>query len=133
MQEQLLSYKINRIARSVATVMEVINNPDFEKRNQDLESCDFLLGNPHEMPLKGFVEGLQKSVVPLNKDWYAYKMNEPDSRQTVADSLQTWRGLPYQAEDIFLTTGAFSALNVALNAVLDPEDEVIFVSPPWFF
>jgi len=60
-------------------------------------------------------------------------MNEPDARETVADSLRAWRELPYRVEDIFLTTGAFSALNVALNAILDPEDEVIFISPPWFF
>jgi len=60
-------------------------------------------------------------------------MNEPDARLTVANSLQSWRELAYRPEDIFLTTGAFSALNVALNAVLDPGDEVIFISPPWFF
>ena len=133
MDDHLLSRKISRIAWSVNTVMSVINNPDFEKRNQDLESCDFLLGNPHEMPLSGFVEALQKSVVPHNKDWFAYKMNEPDARLTVANSLQSWRELAYRPEDIFLTTGAFSALNVALNAILDPGDEVIFISPPWFF
>jgi aspartate aminotransferase len=133
MDDHLLSRKVSRIALSVNTIMSVINNPDFEKRNQDLEACDFLLGNPHEMPLNGFVAALKKSVVPHDKDWFAYKMNEPDARQTVADSLQSWRELPYRAEDIFLTTGAFSALSVALNAVLDPEDEVIFISPPWFF
>jgi aspartate aminotransferase len=32
-----------------------------------------------------------------------------------------------------MTTGAFSALGVALNAVVDRGDEVIFLSPPWFF
>jgi hypothetical protein len=42
------------------------------------KTCDFLLGNPHEMPLNGFVEALQKSVSPRDKDWYAYKMNEPE-------------------------------------------------------
>jgi hypothetical protein len=39
---------------------------------------DFLPGNPFEMPLNGFVEALQKSVAPHDKDWYAYKMNEPE-------------------------------------------------------
>jgi aspartate aminotransferase len=45
--------------------------------------------------------------------------------------LQNWRGLPFQAEDIFLTNDAIAALMVVLNAVVDPGDEVIFISPPW--
>ena len=32
-----------------------------------------------------------------------------------------------------MTTGAFAALAIALTAVVDPGDEVIFLSPPWFF
>jgi aspartate aminotransferase len=32
-----------------------------------------------------------------------------------------------------MTNGAFAALSVALNALTDPGDEVIFISPPWFF
>lgn len=59
MDDHLLSRKVSRVALSVNTLMSVINNPDFEKRNQDLEACDFLLGNPHEMPLNGFVDALQ--------------------------------------------------------------------------
>jgi aspartate/methionine/tyrosine aminotransferase len=32
-----------------------------------------------------------------------------------------------------LTNGAFAALAVVLGAIVDPGDEVIFLSPPWFF
>lgn len=32
-----------------------------------------------------------------------------------------------------MTTGAFGALAVTLNATIDPGDEVIFITPPWFF
>jgi aspartate aminotransferase len=41
--------------------------------------------------------------------------------------------VPFEADDVMMTTGAFSALAIALNAVVDPGDEVIFISPPWFF
>ena len=41
--------------------------------------------------------------------------------------------MEFKPEDIFLTTGAFAGLAVTLNAVLEPGDEVIFISPPWFF
>jgi aspartate aminotransferase len=44
-----------------------------------------------------------------------------------------WRGLPFEADDIFLTNGAFAALAVVLGAIVDPGDEVIFLSSPRFF
>jgi aspartate aminotransferase len=32
-----------------------------------------------------------------------------------------------------MTNGAFGGLAAVLDAVVDPEDEIIFISPPWFF
>jgi aspartate aminotransferase len=60
-------------------------------------------------------------------------MNEPQSQEVVAESLRQRSGSDYQPEDIFMTTGAFAALAICLTAVVDPGDEVIFLSPPWFF
>jgi aspartate aminotransferase len=94
---------------------------------------DFAVGNPHEMPLQRYVDALQKSIVPQNKDWFAYKLSEESARQTVSATLRAWRGLPFEAEDIMMTNGGFAAIAVALNAVINPSDEVIFISPPWFF
>ena len=37
------------------------------------------------------------------------------------------------ADDILLTRGAHGAMTLAMTMVLDPGDEVVFVSPPWFF
>jgi aspartate aminotransferase len=60
-------------------------------------------------------------------------MNEPQSQEVVAESLRKRNGIAYQPGDIFMTTGAFSALAICLTAVVNPGDEVIFLSPPWFF
>jgi aspartate aminotransferase len=95
--------------------------------------CDFAFGNPHEMPLPGLVEALQRWAVPQNKDWFAYKQSDPESQAIVAASLQTWRGIPFEPVDIAMTTAGFGALAVGLKAVTDPGDEVIFSLPPWFF
>ena len=51
----------------------------------------------------------------------------------VAKRLTEWRGLPFEAADIAMTPGAFGAITVALHALLDVDDEVIFSIPPWFF
>ena len=95
-------------------------------------ACDFVLANPQEMPLPGFVSALQRQIEPLNKDWFAYKLSEPPAQEVVATVLREWRGLPFEPADIALTPGAFGALAVAFRALLDPGDEVIFSLPPWF-
>ena len=114
-------------------IYEFASKSIFAERAGDPNLCDFAFGNPHEMPLDGFVHALQTWVVPQNKNWFAYKDNESPACKTVAESLRKWRGMPFAAEDIFLTTGAFGAMAVALNALVDPGDEVIFNSPCWFF
>jgi aspartate aminotransferase len=94
---------------------------------------NFALGNPHEMPVDGFAQALARWSVPQNKDWFAYKISEPESQNVIAASLRAWRGVEFQADDVFLTNGAFAAITVTLGAILDAGDEVIFNSPPWFF
>jgi len=42
-------------------------------------------------------------------------------------------GIDFDAADVSLTNGAFGAIASALRAVVDPGDEVIYLSPPWFF
>ncbi|HET9254738.1 MAG TPA: aminotransferase class I/II-fold pyridoxal phosphate-dependent enzyme [Pseudonocardiaceae bacterium] len=42
-------------------------------------------------------------------------------------------GADFTAEDIFLTRGAGGAIALALHTVVDPGDEVVFLSPPWFY
>ena len=41
--------------------------------------------------------------------------------------------MPYEADDILVTDGAFAGLNLCIRTVTDPGDEVIFLTPPWFF
>jgi aspartate aminotransferase len=95
-------------------------------------TCDLLLGNPQEMPLPGFVDAIRRHAEPQNKDWFAYKFSELQAREVVATSLRDWRGLPFEPEDIAMTTGAFGALAAAFRALLDPGDEVVYSLPPWF-
>lgn len=128
-----ISHRMNRLQETMSSFLAFFNDPVFDQAKQDPQACDFMVGNPHEMPMPEFVSALQRWSIPQNKDWFAYKMNEEHPRQVLAENLTRARGPAFHPEDIFLTTGAFGALAVGLNAILDPGDEVIFISPPWFF
>ncbi len=109
-----------------------MNDSPWARRRFEPDIADFTFGNPHEMALPGYVDALQRAVVPRDKDWFAYKDSEPESRAIVAASLRAWVGIPFEAEDIAMTTGGFGALAAALKAVTEPGDEVIYSLPPWF-
>lgn len=133
MTRPLASRKISRVSAAMSPFMRFFSDSTWIRRKEEAGICDFVLGNPHEMPLEGFVAALRHHLTPGNKDWFAYKGNEPVPRQVVAASLRERLGAPFEEEDIFLTNGAFAALATALCAIVDPGDEVIFISPPWFF
>lgn len=96
-------------------------------------ACDFRFGNPQEMPLPAIERAIVKWAAPQNKDWFAYKFSDPHATRVAVDSLRERVGIEFEQQDIAMTTGAFGALATTLRAVLDPGDEVIYLSPPWFF
>jgi aspartate aminotransferase len=125
-----------RMDRMLGTVDEVlgwINNGSYAQHHLDPGIADFTFGNPQELPLPGLVDALQRHAVPQDKDWFAYKLSEERPQQVVADTLRARTGIAYDPDDIALTAGAFGGLAVTLRALCDVDDEVIFLSPPWFF
>lgn len=133
MMAEQMSQRVQAFYAATRRVFEFLNDSTYERRKFDPGISDFALGNPHEMPLIRFVEALQRYTPPQDKDWYAYKLSERPSQEIVAASLRQSRELPYDPKDILMTNGAFAALSVVLHALTDPGDEVIFISPPWFF
>jgi aspartate aminotransferase len=94
---------------------------------------DFSLGNPNLPPPRQFSDNLKEaaSSCKLGDHWYMLQAGYPYVRQAVADYLTTEQGVTCSQNDIIMTCGAASALNVILKALLDPGDEVI-VPTPWF-
>ena len=132
---------VHRLSTTVGTIFEqdrplwrfFTDSPYTRHDPSDPETADFVAGNPQEMVVPEFVEAIQKWAVPKDPHWYAYKFNEPYARAAVVDALAERRGIRYRHEDVSLTDGAFAGLLLTLRVVADPGDEVIFVSPPWFF
>ena len=97
------------------------------------EACDFMFGNPHDMPLPGYVDALRRGLEPRGKNHYAYTMDLPAATAAISAGLGERFGLPFRDEDVHMTNGNFAGLAILLRLLADPGDEVIFVSPPWFF
>jgi len=129
----VVSQRIAQLMDRLGPVAHFFTASMYARRVGEPGICDFAVGNPHELALPGFVQALGQYVAPQNIAWFGYKNNEPEARAAVAAALRERRGLPFEVDDVFLTNGAFAALAVVLGAIVDPGDEVIFLSPPWFF
>jgi aspartate aminotransferase len=132
MTTHAVSRRIEALAAATPVLQFVTSSPQ-ALRQHEPGVANFLLGNPHEMPLSGFVDALRTWSVPQDKDWFAYKHNDASAQAVVAATLRERRGLAFEPDDVFLTNGATGGLAMVLGAVVDPGDEVIFISPPWFF
>jgi aspartate aminotransferase len=107
--------------------------PFWEEYRHLPDTANFAFGNPQEMVVDGFASALARATIPLDKDHYAYKFSEEESRRTVAAHVAEWRGQEFDPDDIAMTPGAFGAIAVALSALVDIGDEVVYFEPSWFF
>jgi aspartate aminotransferase len=121
-----------RLAATVAPFVRYFDGPVWA-RYADPDVANLAVGNPQEFPLPAYVGALERALTPQDKDWFAYKLSEPRSRATVARTLTSRTGLEYDPLDIQMTNGGFAAIAVTVRAIVEPGDEVIFLSPPWFF
>jgi aspartate aminotransferase len=127
------SHAVRGMMEYLEPVFAHVNDLALERRATQPDACDFRFGNPQEMPLPAIQEAITKWAVPQNKDWFAYKFSEPQATRVAAESASKRAGIEFDPRDIAMTTGAFGALASTLRAILDPGDEVIYLSPPWFF
>ncbi len=127
------SEHLDAVQSASAPFLEFMISSRWSRRLGAEGVCDFVVGNPHEPPLPAYVEAIREASVPHGPNWFGYTLNQPLARAAAAQSLRDRLDVDYDDEDVFLTRGASGALVLALNTIVDPGDEVIFLSPPWFF
>lgn len=133
MMETPVSQHLDAVHAASAPFVEFLRTSAWASRMGSPGICDFVAGNPHDMPLPGYVEAIRKASIPRDPSWFAYKDNERVARDAAAESLRARLAIPFEADDVFMTKGASTALAVALATIVTPGDEVVFLSPPWFF
>jgi len=92
---------------------------------------DFSLGNPDLEPPSSVGEILADLVKDTTPHTHAYMPNAGfvETRQAVADYLNTFNKASFTADQIVMTVGAGGGLNVVLKTILNPREEVIIPSP----
>lgn len=127
-----ISMRAAKANAAIETVRRHFEGP-YAKLRERRDACDLTFGNPHEMPLPSLVDALLRHAAPRRPDWFAYKGNEPEPRAFIASRLSSELRLPFEPDDIALTTGADGAIALALHLLMEPGDDAIVSRPCWFY
>ncbi len=77
-----------------------------------------------------FIRAAAVESMQRGETFYSHNLGLPQLRQAVADYTSA-RHPPVGAERIAITSGGVNALMVAVQALVDPGDEVVAVTPVW--
>jgi len=92
---------------------------------------DFSLGNPNLEPPSKVKQVLEDLIRDPSPGQHAYMSNAGlvETRQAVADYLNTFNSPRFSPDEIVMTVGAGGALNVVLKTILNPGEEVLIPKP----
>ncbi len=93
---------------------------------------DYSLGNPSVPVVQEFTDCMIKLLQeksPMELHGYSQSLGIPEVREKIATSLKERFGLPYTAEDIFMTSGAAGAIAHAVRCVAQEGDEILTFAP----
>lgn len=92
---------------------------------------DYSIGNPSvptpECVTHTFRELLEGDPVVLHE--YTPSPGDPNTRQAIADYISRESGINATAKNVYVTSGASSAIAISLAAICNAGDEVITISP----
>src|SRR5260370_19150714 len=86
------------------------------------------LGEPDFHPAAPVVDAL-RSAVAAGRDRYVSTRGIPALRQAIADYLRHTRGLRVAPEEVLVAPGCKMALSLAMLALIEPADEVLYPDP----
>ncbi|WP_235508379.1 aminotransferase class I/II-fold pyridoxal phosphate-dependent enzyme [Agromyces sp. Soil535] len=134
MDDRLASDRIATVAGATPfqLLFDFLRISGYQSRRHEPGVLDFTFGDPHDPPSEAYVEILRESLIPQHELWFAYNLGDAKAIEAATDSLRRHLDIPFETDDVHLTTGGFTAISTALKIVGDPGDEVVYSLPPWF-
>jgi len=122
-----LSDRINALSESQTIAMA--------KKAKDLAAqghnvVNLSLGEP-DFDTPTFIKDAAKLAMDQGYSHYSPISGYPDLRAAIAKKLREENNLPWQAENVVVSTGAKQSIANAVLCLINPGDEVVVLSPYW--
>ncbi len=125
-----MALNVSTICRNITPSATLrLNALAAEKRRQGLDVISLAAGEP-DFPTPEHISRAGKAAIDKGRTVYTATAGIPELRAAVAGHYRD-RGVNYRPAQVIVTTGAKQALVGALNALLEPGDEVLLPAPCW--
>jgi aspartate/methionine/tyrosine aminotransferase len=84
-----------------------------------------------DRPTPAFIREAAAAALAEGRTFYTHNRGAADLRAALGDYLAGLHGRAFHPGSLSITSGGVSALMVAMQAVLDPGDHVVAVTPVW--
>jgi aminotransferase len=101
----------------------------FELASKIQNPINLSIGQPHFACPPNIISAM-KQALDSGKTSYTLTAGIPELREAIAEKYKAFNNIPYASPDrVLITSGISSALFLLFNALLDPGDEVLIISP----
>lgn len=125
--ETQLSDRINSLSESQTLAMERLSR---ELKAQGKNVISLSIGEP-DFDTPDFIKNAAKKAIDDNFTHYTPVPGYLELRQAISKKFKRDNNLDYSPEQIVVSTGAKHALTNLALTILNPEDEVLILSPYW--
>ena len=101
-----------------------------ELKAKGIDVVSFGAGEP-DFDTPDYIKEAAIAAIKAGKTKYTATPGIPELRKAIAAKLEKENGLKYAANQIIVNIGAKHSVYEAMQAVLDPGDEVIMPAPYW--
>ncbi len=123
--------KISQRARKVApSATLAVTNRAKELKAQGIDVVGFGAGEP-DFDTPEYIKEAAIKALKEGKTKYTPASGIPELKAAIAKKLQTENGLNYTAEQVVVNIGGKHSVYEAMQAVLDPGDELLLPAPYW--
>lgn len=129
----MISEKMMKLAKGSSAIRAMFEESKKLAEKYGAENVyDFSLGNPNVPAPAAVAEAMidiLKTEDPVYVHGYMNNAGYPEVRKAVADSLNERFGTDFTCDNIVMSVGAASGLNIVFKVLLNPGDEVITFAP----
>jgi len=123
--------KVSQRAKAVApSATLAVTNRAKEMKAQGIDVVGFGAGEP-DFDTPEYIKEAAIKALKEGKTKYTAASGIPELKATIAKKLQTENGLNYTPEQIVVNIGGKHSVYEAMQAVLDPGDELLLPAPYW--
>lgn len=126
----MISNRMKKLVNNNSVIRQMFEEGKKLKKKYGEENVyDFSLGNPSVQPPDEVNFAIRKSLDINSIHNYMSNSGYEDVRQKIAESLNSRFNTKYSNKNIIMSVGAAGGINVTLESILNPDEEVIVFIP----